>query len=232
MVASAGARSLLEELARADEMYGEALRELDGLAERTAALRQRASELSAFLAAAPAERDRLEVALKEAEGDEVDRRASLAEAEAELAEAERRNDEERLLAARRFHVRAKDALRMAEKRVRDTYGERERLESGIAAAEAEIPELEGRAATLAGSLRGRPRVAVEAGRVPGPGLAGAAEWASGARAALLVARSGVAAERDALIRQASELGSVVLGEVIVASSVAAVATRVGRALDD
>ena len=38
------------------------------------------------------------------------------------------------------------------------------------------------------------------------------EWGTRARAALLVARSQLAAERDAVVRQAHELAAVVLGE--------------------
>jgi hypothetical protein len=49
---------------------------------------------------------------------------------------------------------------------------------------------------------------------PDAGTAGVAEWGTRARAALLVARSQVSAERDAVLRQANELGAAVLGEAL------------------
>jgi chromosome segregation ATPase len=222
--------ALLRELVRADEAHRATLAELDELARRTAAVRKRADGLAAFLAAAPEERERVEKALEQAEGEIEERRAALAAAEAELAAAEAREDEERLAAARRSVVRAKDALSIAEKRAAASRVEQAELERRVAAAEREAPEVEGLAAELAGSLRGRPRVAEDAGRSPAPGLAGVSEWASGARAALLVARAGVAAEREAMIRQANELGSAILGEPLAAESADAVARRIERAL--
>ena len=82
---------------------------------------------------------------------------------------------------------------------------------------------------VAESLRGRPRLAEAAGHAPGPGLVGVIEWASGARAALFVARTAVATEREALIRQANELGSVILGEPLYAASPMVVAATVESA---
>lgn len=221
---------LLDELARADEAHAATIAELDELAAGASALRERADELAALLASAPAERARLEKALAEAELEEERCRVALVAAEAELAEAARRDDEERLLEARRVAVRARDALGMAEKRVRALASGRDEHERRVAAAQAEAPKLDEKAAALAQSLRGRPRVASTAGQVPRPGLAEVAEWASVACAALLVARSAAIAERDGVVRQANELGSAILGEALVASSVAAVADRVGEAL--
>jgi hypothetical protein len=57
-----------------------------------------------------------------------------------------------------------------------------------------------------------------------------AEWGTRARAALLVARGQVAAERDAVVRQAAELGALLLGEALPATSAAGVARRVEREL--
>lgn len=64
------------------------------------------------------------------------------------------------------------------------------------------------------------------------GLDGVAEWSSGARAALLVARGTVATEREGVLRQANELGSALLGESLATSSAAIVARRVADALRD
>ena len=66
--------------------------------------------------------------------------------------------------------------------------------------------------------------------MPGPGTTGIAEWGTRARAALLVARSQLATERDAIVRQANELGAVVLGQTLPPLGAAAVARRVEREL--
>lgn len=119
---------------------------------------------------------------------------------------------------------------MAEKRAAASRAEAGELEQRLDLAAREVPELEQRTAGLARELAGRPRLAREAGQEPAPGLDGIIEWSSRARAALAVARSTLAAERDAGIREANELGSVVLGEPLVASSAALVAKRVEERL--
>jgi hypothetical protein len=224
------ALELIRELVRADEAYSTLLAELDELVRDTVAVRTRADELASFLASAPSERARIDGEVTEAERDVHARARALSEAEAELAEAEHRRDEERLAAARRFVVRASDALSIAEKRAAATQAASRELERKLAEAGREAPLLEERAAGLATALEGRPRLAREAGRRPEPGLSGVAAWASGARATLLVARNAVATERDLVIRQANELGSIVLGEPLIASSAALVAQQVEAAL--
>jgi GTP pyrophosphokinase len=218
--------TLLRELVAADEERAATLEEIDRLTAETAAVRERADELGSLIAAAPSERARLDGEVSAAEHEVHARAQSLEEAEAELAAAEGKGDEERLVAARRFLVRARDALSVAEKRAAASRSEATELEERLARAEREVPEVEERAATLARDLGGRPRLAKEAGREPEPGLEGVVEWSTRARAALAVARSTLSAERDAVIREANELGSVVLGEALVASSAALVAKQV------
>lgn len=222
--------SALRALVREDEGRSAILAELDRLLEATRSLRERTERIQELFRSAPSEQERLDREIDAAEREIHARSEALAQAEADLAEAERTGDEERLAAARRFVVRAGDALAMAEKRAAAFRAEARELEQRLAEAEREVPELESEAASLAESLRDRPRLAREASREPPPGLDGVAEWASGARAALVVARSGVAVEREAVIREANELGSVILGEPLVASSVAVVARRVEQAL--
>ena len=118
---------------------------------------------------------------------------------------------------------------MAERRGEELRAALAVLEADAADAEAEIPVLAGRARELAEALSRRPRLASEAAAAPGPDLERIAEWATQARAALFVARGALAAERDALIRQASELGSAVLGEPIAAAGAAEIVRRVERA---
>lgn len=221
---------ILQELLQADEDHAAALRELDELLGETLSVRSRADEVAGVLGAAPAERERLATALAAAEAQARERADALAAAAAELAAAEGRRDRHRVGAARRLLVQATDDLAMAEKRVAACRSAQLDHERRAAAAAHEAREIEGRAAGLAAELRGRPRLAPGAGHTPEPGLAGVADWASGARAALLVARSGIAGERESVARQANELASSLLGEPQAATSVAAVARRVERAL--
>ena len=221
--------ALLRELVAADASLAADLAELESLADETAAVRERADALAALLAGADAERGRLATEVEQAERDLAERVETLKDAESELAIAESKGDDERLAAARRFVVRARDSQRVANRRVEAARAEAHAFADRVRAAEHEVPEIETRAAVVAESLRGRPRLAEAAGHGPGPGLVGVIEWASGARAALFVARTAVATEREALIRQANELGSVILGEPLYAASPIVVAATVESA---
>ena len=64
----------------------------------------------------------------------------------------------------------------------------------------------------------------------GASLQAAAEWASRERGALLVEHSTLARERDAVVREASELLGSVLGEPFAATSVAGLRERLQSAL--
>jgi hypothetical protein len=221
--------ALLRELVSTDNALSAELEALDRAAAEVAEIRARADELTALLGRADGERARLEGELGEAERDRDERAVAASDAAAQLAAAEQKGDAERLAAARRFDVRARDALSVAERRARAAADALASFDDRVERAKQDVPSVERRAADIASSLRGRPRIAEQASRAPGPGLAGVAEWASVARAALVVARTSVAGEREAVIRQANELGSAVLGEPLVASSTAVVARRVEAA---
>lgn len=223
-----GTLAFLDELARADSEVAATLAELDEIAADVEALRVDALELETFFVRLPAERARLE-----AKRVEVTQR--LNEAERELSKAEQQPEtaeeganRERLAAAQRFVVSPQDAYGMASRGAREVRNEVESLESDAVAAARESDGLLGRAAQLAHELRERPRLASTAADPPLGGLEAVAEWAASARAALFVARGSLAAERDALVRQASELGALVLGESVVAGGAAGVARRVRR----
>jgi hypothetical protein len=224
--------ALIRELERADEEVAGVLAELDELYADTETLRERALALGAFFSRLPAARAGLTEAVEDAERDAASAAETAERAAAALSEAEEGDDAERLAAARRFDVRARDALTAGRRRCDDALGKRERLETDAAEAERERPALVTRAGELAAVLHGRPRLAPAAGLEPAPGLDGVAEWAGRARAALLVARSSLAADRDAVIRQANELGSLVLGEPLAPGATATLARRVERALDE
>ncbi len=70
---------------------------------------------------------------------------------------------------------------------------------------------------------------VDADPPAGDSLEELAAWATETRAALYVRRAQAAAQREAAIRQANELGSALLGEPLVAQSAALVARRVEEA---
>jgi chromosome segregation ATPase len=223
------ALAFIHELEQADETVAVVLAELDDLARETEAVRARALELAAFMIRLPAKRERIATALAEAERHAGERRAGLRYADQELAAAEQSRDAERLMRALPAASRARDAALMAERKVESLESDLADLEQGAGAAEREATELETRTRTLAEGLRTRSGFAEHAGDKAQPGLVGVSEWASGARAALFVARGRLAAEREALIRQANELGALVLEEPLTASSAAVVARRVERA---
>lgn len=223
------ALAFVHELEQADGAVAAVLTELDDLARETETVCARAVELEAFLIRFPAERERVATALADAKRLADERRAELGHANDELAAAEQGRDAERLARARRAAGRVRDTARMAERKVESLESDSLRLEQNAAAAERETSDLETQAGTLAERLRTRSGLAEQAGAEPRPGLAGVSEWASGARAALFVARGGLAREREALIRQANELGALVLGEPLTASSASTVARRIERA---
>ena len=224
--------ALLRDLERADEAVAAELAELDELYTEVEELRGRALELQEFLAGLPDARAAAAGDTAAAEQRLSEARAALDEAVGELAQAQAEADVERLAEARRFELRARDALLMAERRAaaaRDHAGE---LETRAEAAERETAALEARASELAEALLARPRLTGDAVAGPAPGAAGVAEWGTRTRAALLVARSQLAAERDAIVRQANELGAAVLGEPLPPQGASAVARRVERQLGD
>jgi hypothetical protein len=218
--------ALVRELERADEAAAAELEELDGLYAETEAVRTRALELLAFRERLPAEREARRQELADANRRREEAGALAARAAADLEEAERSGDRERVAAARRFEVRARDALSVAERRAREALEHLEKLEAEADEAERETARLDQRAAELAGTLAGRPRLAAEAGAPPERGLDGLVAWTSSARAALLVARSQLTAEREGIIRQANEVGSVVLGEPLTSAPPSAIVRRV------
>jgi hypothetical protein len=218
----------LRELERADEEVGAVLAELDGLAEEAEVVRLRALELEAFGIRLPAERDRIAGGLEHVRSEVEAARSALAQAE----EAVRRADGDAATEAARFETRARDRLSVAKGRFEQAEAESANLERRARTAENEGRELEREARRLAGELRNRSRLAEDAGADPRPGLSGIAEWGSAARAALFVARGQLAAERDAVIRQANELGALALGEPLTSVATSAVARRVERELSD
>jgi chromosome segregation ATPase len=208
-----------EELERRDADVAQALTGVEHLQAEVEELRTHASAAAAFLDALPAllaerasdvrdavdARDRGEHAVREAE--QVVERA---EKEAQRLEAERVLQE------------ARDDLHAAEFWVAQEREAQAELERAGAARRAEAESLAQRAVELAPRVRNVP--------AGSPDLNGALEWASRARGALLLERSGLAREGEEVVREATELLASILGDPLTATAVAGVRERLARAL--
>jgi hypothetical protein len=124
-------------------------------------------------------------------------------------------------------VRTRDALASSRRKLERAAEARDALAFDAAAAAQEEPELGRAAEELAARLAAAPRVSRGATE-PGPGLAGTIDWGGRARAALFVARAGLDAERERVVREANELAAGALGEAVAATSVAGVRERLER----
>jgi chromosome segregation ATPase len=210
----------VQRLAERDEELAAEIELLAVLEADAGAIRTRSGELLAFVAALPERRRQLGEHRAAAQAELDQRRQSLTDAEAELAQAQHRGSEERITSARRALTRAEDSLAAGEARLGRVNAEADELEANALAAERELPELAARAAEVAGRLRSAPRVseAIE----PGDDLD---DWGGRVRAALFVARTGLEREREEIVREVVELGTAALGEPVYGSTVAAVRQR-------
>jgi hypothetical protein len=223
--------AILEDLERAEDEVAVELAEIDELYASGEQVRLAAHDLVDLLERLPEEREAAAREIEESARAREEARAAFENAEQELAAAEKTGDQEVLAAARRFHVRTRDTLHLAERRARAAEDRAAELEAAAAAAEGHVKELNARAQELARVLSRRPRVALETEMGADASPAQVAEWGTQVRAALLVARSQVAVERDALVRQANELASNVVGEPVAAMSAAGAADLLRRTLD-
>jgi hypothetical protein len=223
--------AILEDLERAEEEVAAELAEVDELYAACEQVRLAAHDLLDFVERLPEEREAAAREIEEAARARDEGRAVFENAQQELAAAEKTGDPDVLAAARRFHIRTRDALHLADRRAHAAEDRAAELAAAATAAEHHARELNARAHELAEALARRPRVALETAIAPDATPAQVAEWGTQARAALLVARSQVAAERDALVRQANELASNVVGEPVGAMSAAGAANLLRRTLD-
>ena len=216
----------LRDLEAMDAQVGALFSEIQSLLEEVRVVQGDALAIGSFRSTIPAERERTQEQIRRAQHEVTTAQAALAEAQGAVGAA----GEEERRATELFEIRARDRLSVALRRAAEAEAEAEKLESAVRDAEAIEQRLGAKARSLADELRKRPRVAANAGAEPSPGLAGVVAWGETSQAALLVARGQAAAERDAVIRQANELGSAALGEPLGSASVEVVARRVERAL--
>jgi hypothetical protein len=213
--------SFAQELERRDAVVAQALTDVERLQAEVEELRAHATAAAAFLDALPA-------GLAERAADE--RAASGARDQAEgavhVAEqlVERTDKEQQRLEAQRALQQARDDLHAAELWVVQTREAHAELERDGAARRVEAETLAQRSVELAPRVRDVPPGSVS--------LEGAIDWASRARGALLLQHSGLARERDEVVREATELLASVLGDPLTATGAAGVRERLARALGE
>lgn len=212
---------LADELERRDAAVARSLADVEALQSDVEHVRAEAADVSAFLASLPELRTRRE----------ADERAATAACEqavaavraADEAVAEAKKDAGRL-EAERLRADAADDLHSAERWLAQTREARAVLEREVEARRADASRLHGRAVELAPRVRDVPP--------PGAGVEGARDWAAQARGALLLERSNLAREREAIVREATELVASVTGEAYVSTAVAGIRERLALALSD
>jgi len=190
-----------DELERRDTVVAAELVRVEQLQAEVEEIRVHGDALAEWLAWAPGAVAQLE------------RDASSALTEAAQLEAQLQGTEDELERAR-----LRVAIADAEHRSTRARENADSLELEIRAREDERDRLRARATALTPEIRGMD--------VPQD----LAEWTSRARGALLVERSGLARERDAIVREASALLGSVLGDPYAATSVAGLRDRLQRAL--
>jgi hypothetical protein len=217
---------LAADLERRDAEVAAEIDRVGRLGDAAREIGSRTQAISSLLETAPVERASLDRAEAEARTHLSEADADLASAGAALEDARRRGD---LVDAQRSHEHAQTAARDAAARVTRIACTRETLEASEQAARADVPNLVAAANRIAGELAGLSRISSSGRALPESSLGGVAAWAARVHVALLVARSQLDGERDRLVRDANELGSVVLGEQLAGNSVELVGRRV-RAL--
>jgi chromosome segregation ATPase len=191
---------------------GTRLRELDAA---STAVRRRAEAIDEFFARYSDEETRLRSLVEAAQAELATRQAELTDAE-ELFERSR--DEDARVHAERARERAVDHVAVATAALERAEGQHNELEADAAALPSELPQLERRAR----------EIATEAADVPAPGegLRELVDWSAHAHAELFVAARQLDAQREAVIREANELASMLLGEPTYGSTVEQVLARV------
>jgi hypothetical protein len=220
-----GPLEYVRELEGRDEAIAASLETLGSLRARTRGLGAEAARLRAVLTLLPRERAVAASAIERGEADVEARRLEVAEAE-EAAAHGRRDREGREAAvevARRALARVEEELGSTRQRAAALAGAQD-------VAEREAAAIEVAAGALARELAVAPRLASRTPEPPEAGLGGVTDWANRADGALLLARSGLDDEREAVVREANELAASVLGELPGPAGVRRIRERVETAL--
>jgi len=200
----------MRRLAERDRELAVALEEIRAHAAEVEAVRGRAEEIEAFFASYPDEETRRRIETAEAQA-ELDRR--VAEHERAAADVEAARDVEERAAAERRVARAADRVEAERKRLTRARDAEIELERTAGALPQELGSLEERARRVSDSASpSGPRELVE--------------WASDARAHLFVQAGRLETERERVIRETSELGTMLLGEPVYGATAEQVQQRV------
>jgi hypothetical protein len=213
--------SYVRELERRDQELAAALEAVARVQASVDAIGESAERLRAFDERLPRDRAAAARAVERAEGELAAGRRDLAEAE--RAAGERRRADPTLQAAVE-HARA--AVQRAEEDSDSARARAAELERSAQEAKKDVRAKEDEAVTVARELAVAPRLAAHAPEGPAGGLDGVLAWVARAQPALLLARSGLSAEREAVVREANELAAVVLSGELAPSSVAQIRDRV------
>ena len=130
-----------------------------------------------------------------------------------------------MAAARRALVAATDSAATARRRSEELAAERARLEAAARESENGLRQLEERARAAAGGLVSSRLAAAE----PGSGPDSLDAWAAQAHSTLFVARGALQQQREAVVREASELAASTLGEPSFAAGTTLVRQQLERA---
>jgi hypothetical protein len=221
-----GPLAYVRDLERRDQAIAAALETLGSLRGRTRALGAEAARLAAVLKQLPREQAAAASAIERGEVAVERRRDELAEAEEAAAHARRdREGRERAVEL------ARAVLLRAEEELVSARGRAEALAGAQTTAEREAAAVVAAAAAVARELEDAPRLSSRVPAPPEAGLAGVTDWASRADGALLLARSGLDDEREAVVREATELAAVVLGEPAAPAGVHRIRERVEAAIE-
>jgi hypothetical protein len=204
--------TLASELEARDERVALAVSAVELLQAHVEETRARAASVSVFLASLPAALAAHAADEEAAETDRVTAHAALRQAENE------KESPLRDLAVQR----ARDAFVAADRRAARAREHQAALSRDGEERVAEAARIERRARELHERLHDVDQ--------PRPGLEGVIAWASHARGSLLIEHSGLARERETIVREASELLGSVLGDPLAATSVAGLRDRLARVL--
>jgi chromosome segregation ATPase len=199
--------ALRDELQRQDAAAAAALARVDALTDACAALASREAATRALLDAAPEEERRRASELAHARDELALARQEVDHAAVALAKVEHSRDEVRRAAARRHRDHALATQQVGEQHEARLAQRLAEHAQDVEAARVERDVLLTRARQLSDEAHGVPRLSGRAPITP-TGAEALNEWASSLRAALLVARSGLAGERDAVLRQLMELDAL------------------------
>ena len=216
------ALSAVQELEQRDAEIEHSTQGLDDALREVADIRSRAAALSRFLAELPAARTRLQETVAGARSELESARAAVWEAATALAEAEGREEDQALARARAALARADVHARLRESRVRRVEEKLEELERQAHSVSHDADELARRATEAARAF--------SLAAAPAGGLSELADWGTRARAELFARVAHLQREREAVVREANEMGSAALGEPLYASRISLVRAELERRL--